>query len=164
MTEHPSGARAPVTIRPFAEEDRPFYRRVVDRLHPGESVSPRAPAAMTDYLRRLAAGEAELPAGTETFVAVDAAGAPLGLIALYPDGDYFTGHGRAHVETLVVAPEAEGAGVGSALMRHAETWARERGMREVVLDVFAGNDRARAFYERAGYRADHIRLAKPLAE
>ena len=47
-------------------------------------------------------------------------------------------------------------------MHYAETWARERGMREVVLDVFAGNRRAIAFYERCGYAVDHHRMAKPV--
>ena len=102
------------------------------------------------------------PPGAETFVAVDAEGAPLGMIVLQPSTDHFTGHGRAYVEALVVAAEAEGKGAGRAMMAHAETWARERGLREVCLDVFAGNDRARAFYERAGYRADHTRLVKRL--
>jgi ribosomal protein S18 acetylase RimI-like enzyme len=47
-------------------------------------------------------------------------------------------------------------------MDYIERWARDRAFREVVLDVFAGNERAIAFYERQGYRPDHIRMAKPL--
>ena len=164
MTSPPDPNRPAVSIRAFAAADRPFFQRIVDRLNPGPTSSPRDPAAMADYFRRLGAGEIEARAGAETFVAIDAAGAPVGLIALRPSEDYFTGHGRAYVETLVVAPEAEGRGVGAALMRHAETWARARGFAEVSLDVFAGNDRARAFYERLGYRPDHLRLAKRLAE
>ena len=164
MTIPPDPDRRDIAVRPFAEADRPFFQRIVDRLNPGPTASPRDPAAMADYFRRLAAGEIEEPAGAETFVAVDAAGMPLGLIALRPSEDYFTGHGRAYVETLVVTPEAEGRGVGVALMRHAEAWARARRFAEVALDVFAGNDRARAFYQCLGYRPDHIRLAKPLTQ
>jgi GNAT superfamily N-acetyltransferase len=150
------------TIRPFNEEDRAFYRRIAPRLIPSETASPRDPAAMEAFFRRLAVGAVEQPTGAGTFVAVDDHGTPLGLIALLPDRDYFTGHGRAYVEALVVAPEAEGKGVGATLMQFAEQWARERGMREVVLDVFAGNEHARRFYERAGYRTDHLRMVKPL--
>jgi RimJ/RimL family protein N-acetyltransferase len=47
-------------------------------------------------------------------------------------------------------------------MGHVEHWAREHGCREVVLDVFAGNNGAIAFYERSGYRPDHIRMTKSL--
>jgi RimJ/RimL family protein N-acetyltransferase len=31
-----------------------------------------------------------------------------------------------------------------------------------VLDVFATNNGAIQFYERCGYRPDHIRMAKPV--
>jgi GNAT superfamily N-acetyltransferase len=61
-----------------------------------------------------------------------------------------------------VAQDVEGKGVGRALLDYVERWARDHGYREVVLDVFAGNQRAIAFYERQGYRPDHIRMAKPL--
>lgn len=157
----PVGHR-PIAVRPFAESDRPFLRANAHRLDPGPTAAPRDPAVMAAYFDRLGAGRIEPPPGLETFVAVDVADAPLGLIALYPSRDHFTDHPRAYVETLVVAAEAEGAGVGSALMRHAEAWARDRGCAEVSLDVFAGNDRARAFYERAGYRPDHLRLVTRL--
>lgn len=89
-------------------------------------------------------------------------GTPAGVVAVHPDTDYFTGHARTYVDILVVAAEAEGKGIGRALMRHAEDWARAHDCLEVVLDVFAGNTGAIAFYERNGYRPDHIRMAKPL--
>lgn len=151
-----------LTVRPLTEADRPFYQAIVQRLNPGRTASPRDPAAMTGYFRRLAAGEVDPPAGIESFVAVDAANTPLGVISIYPGADYFTGHRRAYVETLVVAAEAEGRGVGRTLMAHADRWARDRGMIEVSLDVFAENTRARDFYERHGYRVDHLRMTKRL--
>jgi GNAT superfamily N-acetyltransferase len=58
----------------------------------------------------------------------------------------------------------EGRGVGRELMTFIEGRALELGCREVVLDVFASNHGARAFYENCGYAADHIRMAKPLDE
>ncbi|MBA3642448.1 MAG: GNAT family N-acetyltransferase [Chloroflexia bacterium] len=157
-----SAAGSALTVRPFTEADRPFFQSIVQRLNPGRTASPRDPAVMTGYFRRLAAGEVDPPAGTESFVAIDAANTPLGVISIYPGADYFTGHRRAYVETLVVATEAEGRGVGRTLMAHADRWARERGMFEVSLDVFAENMRARDFYERCGYAVDHIRLTKRL--
>lgn len=100
--------------------------------------------------------------GAEAFVAaID--GEPCGLASVHPDVDYFTGHPRAYVDILVVAEDAEGRGVGRALMGHVEAWARAHRCREVVLDVFASNHGAIAFYERCGYRPDHVRMAKPLA-
>ena len=153
---------APVEIRPFAEADRPFFQRVVDRLVPAESVAPRDPTAFADWFRRMAAGEREHPPGAEAFVAADADGQPLGVLTIRPEREYFTGYERAYVEVLVVAAEAEGRGVGQALLRHAETWARRRSYPEISLDVFAGNDRAHAFYGRFGFRPDHVRMVRRL--
>jgi GNAT superfamily N-acetyltransferase len=39
----------------------------------------------------------------------------------------------------VVTREAEGRGVGAALMRAAEAWARSRGHGKLTLNVFDGN-------------------------
>ena len=164
MSDHQPTNAERITIRPFVEADRPFFRAVVERLHPGATASPRDKAAMDDFFRRLGSGETPLALGAETFVAVNGRGAPLDAVIVYPDRDHFTGHGRAYVEALAGATGAEGQGVGTALMRHAEAWARERDLREVALDVFAGNTRARAFYERIGYRPDHVRMVKPVGD
>ena len=58
---------------------------------------------------------------------------------------------RAHVEALVVDRDHRRAGIGTALMVAAATWAREHGAVEVVLTVWAGNNGAEAFYESLGY-------------
>lgn len=149
------------TIRPFRPDDAPFRQRVAPRLHPGTTASPRDPAAFADFFARFGRGESGDDGG-QAFVAVDEADRPLGMIVLQGDKDYFTGHRRAYVNILVVDEAAEGRGVGQALMRFAEAWGRERGCREVCLDVFAGNERAVAFYGRNGYRVDHQRMTKPL--
>jgi ribosomal protein S18 acetylase RimI-like enzyme len=48
-------------------------------------------------------------------------------------------------------------------MTHAEQWGRAHGCHEVVLDVFANNASAIAFYERIGFAPDHLRMSKSLA-
>jgi ribosomal protein S18 acetylase RimI-like enzyme len=69
---------------------------------------------------------------------------------------------RAHVEALVVDERHRRAGVGTALMAAATGWARERGAKEVVLTVWAGNAVAEAFYARLGYQVVSSALSKPL--
>lgn len=55
------------------------------------------------------------------------------------------------LRSLVVTPQARGAGAGSALVRHAETYAREHGVHTLYLLTTT----AEAFFERRGYaRAD----------
>lgn len=150
-----------VAVRPFRPEDAPLRARLARRIDPGPTVSPRDPIAMAQYLDRFGRGEAEMTEGTETFVA-ELAGEPVGVLVLHPEADHFTGHPRAYVDVLAVAEEAEGRGVARTLMRFAEGWGRDHGCLEVCLDVFAGNAGAIAFYERVGYRPDHIRMAKRL--
>jgi SAM-dependent methyltransferase/L-amino acid N-acyltransferase YncA len=85
-------------------------------------------------------------ASRERYVAVD--GERLaGFLVLNMAGAFV-----GYIQTVCVAPEARGRGVGSALIRFAE----ERAFREspnIFLCVSDFNARARRLYERLGYRA-----------
>jgi ribosomal protein S18 acetylase RimI-like enzyme len=87
---------------------------------------------------------------------------PLGFVHLHAATDFHTGERHGHVSDIVVAPSAEGRGVGAALMAAAEEWGRARGYRLLSLHVFEANARARALYERLGYRLDIVKMVKPL--
>jgi GNAT superfamily N-acetyltransferase len=150
-----------VAVRPFSPEDRTFLARIASRMHPGQTASPRDPDAFSRFFSGLGDREFLTKPGAQAYVAT-IGDRPCGLISFYPDKDYFTDHPRAYVDNLVVAEESERKGVGRTLLDFVERWARDRGFREVVLDVFAVNHGAIAFYERQGYQPDHIRMAKSL--
>lgn len=57
----------------------------------------------------------------------------------------------AEVAGLVVDEHCRSRGVGEALMRQAERWAKEQGCRTVRLRSNITRLRAHAFYERLGY-------------
>jgi GNAT superfamily N-acetyltransferase len=59
---------------------------------------------------------------------------------------------EAIVQALVVDSERRGAGIGEALMHEAEVWAASRGLAATALYTRIDRERARAFYERIGYR------------
>jgi len=59
---------------------------------------------------------------------------------------------EAVIQALVVDDTVRGRGVGEALMREAEAWASRRGLGATSLYTNVTRDRARAFYERIGYR------------
>lgn len=52
---------------------------------------------------------------------------------------------------MLLAPEARGQGLGSALLREAIAWARGIGAHKVALQLWPDNDVARRLYERAGF-------------
>jgi ribosomal protein S18 acetylase RimI-like enzyme len=90
-------------------------------------------------------------------------GERLGFAFVEPHVDYFTQVEHAHLGMIAVAGHAEGSGAASALLGGAERWARERGYTTLTLNVFAGNGRARAFYEKSGFQVETLRYTKPLA-
>jgi ribosomal protein S18 acetylase RimI-like enzyme len=89
-------------------------------------------------------------------------GSLLGFVALRTNRDFQTGEEQGYVSDFAVSQPAEGRGVAQALMAAAEEWARTRQYRFLTLDVFAMNQRARAFYARAGFAEQNLRLIKDL--
>jgi ribosomal protein S18 acetylase RimI-like enzyme len=61
------------------------------------------------------------------------------------------------VVAIYLLREAAGKGVGRALFARAVADLRERGYRRATLWVLESNERARRFYEAAGWRADGTR-------
>jgi len=79
------------------------------------------------------------------------AGPVVGFTQLYPS---FTSTGAARVfilNDLYVAPEAEGRGVATALMKAAEAFARLQGAVSLRLATTIDNHRAQALYRRTGW-------------
>lgn len=83
--------------------------------------------------------------GGRVFV-VAAEGGLAGLVAVV------FGEGFLSVETLAVDPAWQGAGVGRALMAHAEALAFSRRLPEVRVYTNAAMTESLAFYPRLGYR------------
>lgn len=79
--------------------------------------------------------------------------APLGFTALTPpDFPIAFGPGTIELRRIYVLTTAHGSGLGPALMDHAIEDARALGKTQLALGVHPGNGRARAFYERHGFR------------
>jgi len=76
--------------------------------------------------------------------------------------DQVQGDRHAHIFLLYVMPEYRRQGIGSALMRHAEDWARARGDRQLGLQVFYNNQAALSLYHKLGYQTQSLWMVKPL--
>jgi ribosomal protein S18 acetylase RimI-like enzyme len=70
---------------------------------------------------------------------------------LMPD-TWRTGDRIAELETLSVAPEARGEGVGSALLDRVDAELERIGVRDVMVGALVTNTRAIELYQRRGFR------------
>jgi [ribosomal protein S18]-alanine N-acetyltransferase len=64
---------------------------------------------------------------------------------------------EADVQTIAVAPSAQGRGVGARLLRALAEHAVRSGARSLLLEVRADNARAIALYEREGFERISVR-------
>jgi GNAT superfamily N-acetyltransferase len=70
------------------------------------------------------------------------------------EGEEVPGPSCGEIGAIYALPEAWGLGVGRALLAYGLGELRRRGLQPVLLWVLAANDRARRFYEKAGFHAD----------
>ena len=100
------------------------------------------------------------------FVADDGSGRVVGYIICRlrsaPSNPSLRAVRTLYVEDLCVDPSCVKQGVGSALMRKAEAFAREAGCYNMDLNVWAFNTEAIAFYEKNGYSVQRSIMEKRL--
>lgn len=64
---------------------------------------------------------------------------------------------EAHVTTVATAPGWQGRGVATVMLATAFRQARTAGIRQISLEVAAGNERAQALYRRFGFMPVGVR-------
>lgn len=151
-----------ITIRPACEHDCEFVAGLAGSLLEFGSPAWKDKHALAAGYRALLANavSAQEPRSA-VFIAESAGGEPLGFISLKVIGTVGGGE-RGHVADLAVTETARRLGVGSALMQIGETWARERGLAMLSLDVWSSNERALNFYRQRGYETESLSLFKVL--
>ncbi|MGK2851437.1 MAG: N-acetyltransferase family protein [Candidatus Limnocylindrales bacterium] len=115
------------------------------------------PESMIERTRTRLAAAARAPADDpHRLWVIESDGAVAGYARTEPGLDQFLPppEGAGEVESLYLHPDATGRGLGRALLRHAVDDLAERGFDPLVLWAFAANERARRFYERAGWSLD----------
>ncbi|MBD2692532.1 GNAT family N-acetyltransferase [Anabaena catenula FACHB-362] len=74
--------------------------------------------------------------------------------------DQLQGDRHVHIFLLYVAPEHRRRGIGTALMNHIENWAKQRGDRQIGLQVFQSNTAALQLYHQLGYQTQSLWMIK----
>lgn len=64
---------------------------------------------------------------------------------------------EAEIDSIAVRKEAEGKGIGRALLEGVRQALQKRGVKRILLEVRADDERAKRFYEKAGFVPYRIR-------
>ncbi|MFM7134656.1 MAG: GNAT family N-acetyltransferase [Planctomycetota bacterium] len=100
-------------------------------------------------------------AGGQCFVA-ELSGRLVGTVVVQPtrahsECEHYTRAGVAGVHQFAVEPDAQGHGVGRALLEACETWARARRHREIAIDTAEQAQHLVDLYTRFGFaRVGHV--------
>lgn len=150
-------------IRAANPSDRDFILGLAPRLVECGVPPGRDPERMVERDRAVLAAALESTSpDTAVLIAEDDDATPLGFMHLTTAGDYYTATDPPHIADVVVTESAAGHGVGTALIAHAEDWAKQRGASMLTLHVFTTNHRARDLYARLGFQEEWIRCIKHL--
>ena len=134
-----------IQIRPATEADVPLILHFVRELAAFER-EPDAVEATEPMLAAALFGERPY---AEAVIA-DADGAPAGFALYFHNFSTWTGKPGLYLEDLYVTPEARGAGVGAALLRHLAGIALDRGCGRFEWSVLDWNQPAIDFYRAKG--------------
>jgi len=100
-----------------------------------------------------------------TFIAINDSDAVVGFLVakkLQPTLSFLQPRCICHVGTIVVAHHARRQGIGAAMIKKAEQWAREIHANELRLEVFEFNTGAIALYESMGLSVRSKIMSKEL--
>lgn len=94
---------------------------------------------------------AEMLRGRRVLLVAEREGHVIGQIFVQVDSDPGNGSRAAYLYALRVRPEHRNRGVGTELVREAESLLRQKGFGRALISVAKENDAARRLYERLGF-------------
>lgn len=84
----------------------------------------------------------------------------VGILFVETRHDFFNNKSLLHISILAVDKCHEGLGVGSKLLKYSEEFARELNIKNISLNVFSSNHRARNIYKNRGFSEETIFMLK----
>jgi GNAT superfamily N-acetyltransferase/quercetin dioxygenase-like cupin family protein len=169
-TKHPVFAdeRSEITMNPSLrirsvhESDHDWIISLAERFTDFPLLPWRNRDEMLQANTRLIREMLQSPAPSSAVLVAEEEGRPLGFVYVARNRDFFTQVETAAILSIAVVKEAEGKGIGRFLLEAAEQWARQQGLRHIVLNVFSANERARRLYESMHYQEESVKMVKEL--
>jgi len=148
-------------IRPATPEDQARLLELLPLLADFDIPQARKPEDLwlgdVPLLKAVLAGNTD-----QSFldVAVNEEDYVLGLALITMREELLSHTPSAHLEAIVVSPEARGMGLGRTLLQHTEAAVKKRGAHSLSLHVFNKNQRAKSLYTSHGFDNELIRAIK----
>lgn len=146
-------------VRPATRADARLLAGLAERLASFPLPSWRTPDSIANADAKAMMEAIEEGRDDNQVMIAERDGVPVGCLHILTIKDFF-GVSHGHVSVLSTTVDAEGTGVGRALIDYAERWTTRRGLSLMTLNVFAGNERARRFYDRVGFEVEMLKYAK----
>lgn len=144
-------AASPADARAIAEVHVASWRWAYESVLPPATLE----ALSVDRREAMWRGATEQPATrAAVLVAEDDGGGIVGFASTGPTADEGAGDGTGEVFAIYVEEASAGTGVGRELFEAAQERLRAAGFARATLWVLGANDRARLFYEKAGWTWD----------
>ena len=143
-----------ITLRPARPDDAGAIIAAVR-----SSAQARSYVLMEIYGKDAASQRAyieHLDRGHNLFLVATAHGQIVGILALL-DSLLCSTAEPALAVGLHIVRDWRGRGIGSAMLRYAVRWARERGYGRLEADIFTSNERSLHLFSKAGFKEDACR-------
>lgn len=152
-----------VKIRPIKETDKDFIVDLSLRFNEFEMMEWRDSHAMEKAQLKMAKESVNnKEAESDIFVAEDNSGQLLGFLHIKKNIDHFTKEEQGYISSIAVSDKAEGKGIAKKFMKTAEEWAKYKGYKQLILDVFSSNERAVNFYRHMNFETEVVKMVKEL--
>lgn len=103
----------------------------------------------------------QIEADDRALFVADVAGSVAGFVTV-SHTTHWSGDVDGYIGELVVSPESEGHGIGTALVEAACDWCREQGLSRVLVQTGAANTRAIALYRSLVFEHEGVSLSRAL--
>lgn len=139
-----------------------FLQQTYQELYPGQNFAHLARTVEQYFSKETPLWWVEVESGESQTASLVNLLAPIACLWMGNAIDQVKGDRHVHIFLLYVNPAHRQKGIGTALLHRAEAWAKERGDRQIGLQVFQHNQPALQLYQKLGYTTQSLWMIKPL--